>query len=136
MWGNLENCFACGQENPDGLKLSFSYEDNFSRASFCLDEKFQGYPGIAHGGIVATLIDEAMVHVLMREGLFAVTARLKLKFHQPVPLNKELVVEGRLKDTNPAKGLNYLEALIKDGKEVLARGEGVFVQQDEVVAGQ
>ena len=55
-------CFACGPANPDGLKLKFSYspDRHFVKSILHLDKRFQGATGFAHGGIIATLLDEAM----------------------------------------------------------------------------
>jgi acyl-coenzyme A thioesterase PaaI-like protein len=107
-----QNCFACGKNNPDGLGLNFEYpEPGRSRTEFTAARKFQGWQGVLHGGIVSTMLDEAMAHALggptSAEGLRpaggselggggsgAVTAELVVRFKKPVPVGARIVVEG------------------------------------------
>ncbi len=94
-------CFICGRENPVGLKLDF-YEDleaGWVRAEFSLPPEYQGYPGIAHGGIVAAILDETAGRVVMMEGgedNFMVTLKLSVRYRQPTPTETPLVAVGRL----------------------------------------
>ena len=53
-------CYACGDLNPIGLRLRFHMEDDWAVAAFEARREHQGYPGFIHGGIVSTLLDEAM----------------------------------------------------------------------------
>lgn len=53
-------CFACGEENPRGLHMHFRMESDKAIAEFTIPEYLQGFPGQAHGGVVATMLDEAM----------------------------------------------------------------------------
>jgi len=94
-------CFACGERNPDGLGLRFQYpEAGRSRAEFTPERKYQGWSGILHGGIIATLLDEAMAHAAggaaRGSGDYAVTAEMKLKFKKPVRTGEKTVLEGRV----------------------------------------
>ena len=65
-------CFACGKENPDGLGLEFREEDGDVVTSFAFPKRFQGYRNVVHGGLIATVLDEAMVTALNRSGRLAV----------------------------------------------------------------
>ncbi len=88
-------CFACGKENPIGLKLDFSLQDGKYVARKALAKEYQGYDGIAHGGILTTMLDEAMAGYLNKElGEKAVTARLDVRYRKPVPIEEELVISG------------------------------------------
>lgn len=123
------HCFACGPLNPDGLHLEFAPDgDDGVRAEIALPEKFQGWRGTAHGGIVMTLIDEAMAHACGRIGERAVTASMDLRFRAPVPLGEPLVVSAavRWKRRN-VLGLDASIALA-DGT-LLASAEGSFVSR-------
>ena len=60
------NCFACSSQNGAGLQLKFHKdEDGTVFGKFLADPKFEGYSGIIHGGIIATLLDSAMTHCLL-----------------------------------------------------------------------
>ncbi len=75
-----ENCFACGKDNPIGLKLQFTYADEKACAVFDLTKLYEGYPQIIHGGIVSTILDESMAKIILHKGITAVTGELNVKF--------------------------------------------------------
>lgn len=86
-------CFGCGGANPIGLALRFDYGDGVARATFCARDEHQGYPGRMHGGLVCTLLDEAMAYALEAAGCRGYTARLEVRFRAPVPLHRPVTVE-------------------------------------------
>ncbi len=99
--GDDHYCFACGVRNPDGLGLRFEYpEPGRSRAEFTPARKYQGWSGILHGGIIATLLDEAMAHAYggpaRGAGESAVTAEMTVKFKKIVRTGEITVLEGRV----------------------------------------
>lgn len=94
MNGNDEWCFACGQQNPIGLKLSFREENDIYLSTFTPGPEHQGYGGIMHGGLVSTLLDEIMARYLYAKNLTAVTAKLEVRFRQPTPIGQELSISG------------------------------------------
>lgn len=90
---NDNYCFACGQDNPFGLKLEFSMNNGKYTAAKILPKEFQGYNGIAHGGILTTMLDEAMAGYLNKElGEYAVTARLDVRYRRPAPIGEMLTI--------------------------------------------
>lgn len=89
-------CFACGPENPIGLKLTFTEEEDKYMARFTAGREHQGYDGVVHGGIVSTLLDEIMARYPYAKGLTSVTARLEVRYRQPTPVGVELTVTGRV----------------------------------------
>jgi uncharacterized protein (TIGR00369 family) len=99
-------CFGCGQKNDIGLKLVFRTEDGKSFSDFILDKNFQGYQNMVHGGIIATIMDEAMVHAAISEKLFPVTAEMTVRYIKPVYVEQQLTVKGWLAE----KGSRKLEA--------------------------
>jgi uncharacterized protein (TIGR00369 family) len=110
------------------MKLSF-VQDNASKrivGKFILGETYQGGGGMAHGGIIATLLDEAMGKVCRFRDVHAVTAELNVQYLKPVKVDEEIVVQGYETD---AKGRNlFLAAEIRNGAgEILAKGTGRFV---------
>ncbi len=96
---NSAYCFACGLENAFGLQLKFY--DNDVDEVYCettIPDKFNGYPGIAHGGIVAAMLDEVILRTAMiiDPNRFMLTAKLELKYRLPVPTNTNLRLIGKL----------------------------------------
>ena len=86
-------CFACGTENPYGLHLKFALEDETLLAKKILPCEFQGYEGIVHGGIVTTMLDEAMSKFIQEKyHEQALTGRLEVRFKNPTPTNQELKI--------------------------------------------
>ncbi len=86
-------CFGCDQENPIGLKLAFSPMENKYMAVKIVPREYQGYDGIVHGGILATMMDEAMAGYLNKSlGQKAVTARLDIRYRQPAPVGVPLTI--------------------------------------------
>ncbi len=91
-------CFACGKKNPIGLKLDFREESGEYVADFTPSEEHQGYEGIVHGGIVATILDEAMAKFAWESGMSAVTARLNVTYKKPARVGEKMTVRGRVKE--------------------------------------
>lgn len=96
---NSKQCFACGLENRFGLQLRF--QDNGEDEVYCeteIEDRFNGYPGIVHGGIVAAMMDEVVIRTAMiaDPNRFMMTATLDLRFRQPVPTNTRLSLVGKL----------------------------------------
>jgi uncharacterized protein (TIGR00369 family) len=121
-------CFGCGGANGSGMKLTFE-QDNVNRrivGRFVLGEAYQGGGGMAHGGIIATLLDEAMGKVCRFREVRAVTAELTVEYLKPVKVDQEIVVEGF---ESEQKGRNlFLAGEIRNAEgQVLARGRGRFV---------
>jgi len=87
-------CFGCGSENPHGLGLRFQLEAGRAVARFTPPAHLQGYPGFAHGGGVATILDEAMGWAAYWQGLWSMTARLSMRFRRSVPLGQPVTVNG------------------------------------------
>lgn len=121
-------CFGCGGANNLGMKLTF-VQDNVRRrivGKFILGEAYQGGGGMGHGGIIATLLDEAMGKVCRFREVRAVTAELSVQYLKPVKVDEEIVVEGF---ETEVKGRNlFLAAEIRNrAGEVLAKGAGRFV---------
>ena len=108
MWANMDSaptfldndyCFACGSKNPLGLQLSFYREGDFLCTRVRPFAHWQGFAGVVHGGLQATILDDLMSNYLRTvHGLWGTTAELSLRFRQPVPLDQELVFKATLQD--------------------------------------
>ncbi len=122
------HCFGCGGANEDGMKLAF-VQDNEKRriiGRFVLGERYQGGGGMGHGGIIATLLDEAMGKVCRFREVRAVTAELSVEYLKPVRVQDEIVVEG-WETEQKGRNLFHVGEIRNAAGDVLARGKGRFV---------
>jgi uncharacterized protein (TIGR00369 family) len=124
-------CFACGKNNPDGMRLRFSYDEERDCfvCRFRLSKRYTGPPGHAHGGIIATILDEAMGKVNKLRHVIALTSTITVDYLKPVPLNKPLRVESREVRVRGRYHTNAAEILNQKG-QVLAHGKGLFIAID------
>ena len=129
-------CFACGPLNPIGLHMRFERDgDDGAKAEIVLDDQFQGWRGVAHGGVVMALLDEVMAHAAGFMGFRAVTAGVNARFRRPVPLGEKLAVRGRVLWAR--RNVLAVEAKILDAQgELLAEGDGKFVIKGTVEPGR
>ncbi len=119
-------CFACGPENPIGLRLRFEPEGDGVRAETTLAAEFQGWQSVAHGGIAMALLDEAMAHAAGAAGHRGVTASINVRFRKPVPIGTPVTLSGRV--AWQRRNVVGLEAKLCDASGMLlADGEGKFV---------
>ena len=124
-------CFACGRNNPDGMRLKFVYDEerNCFVCRFRLGKRFTGPPGHAHGGIIATILDEAMGKVNRLREVIALTSQISVDYLRPVPLNKPLTAVSREVSVRGRRHINEAE-ILNDRSEVLARSRGTFIAID------
>lgn len=98
---NSRMCFICGLHNPVGLhmKLYSDHEQNQVVSTVIIPEQYQSYPGIVHGGILATMLDEVSGRALLINGSdedLMVTVKLEVKYRAPTPTNTPLTVIGQV----------------------------------------
>ncbi|NIV39702.1 MAG: PaaI family thioesterase [Anaerolineae bacterium] len=124
-------CFVCGVQNPVGLQVFF-YQDEQGQvlANFTGEEKHQGYPGYMHGGIITALLDEVIGRAAIARGLWGVTAKLEVKFRQPVPLGQTLTLTGELIRQGSRRLEGRGEMQLQDGS-IAAEAEGVYALMPE-----
>ena len=120
-------CFACGRKNPTGLGMKVDYPDSQAQCRITLEQRFQGWAGIAHGGITATLMDEIMAHAVIRYVGQGVTINANMRYRAPVPLDQELVVRGWVSDTNARRAKAEAQVELAEDGKVLAQAEAVFL---------
>jgi len=121
-------CFGCGGANDAGMKLTFEQDNGKQRivGRFVLGERYQGGGGMAHGGIIATLLDEVMGKVCRFREVRAVTAELNVEYLKPVNVDNEIVVEG-WETEQKGRNLFHVGEIRNLAGDVLARGKGRFV---------
>lgn len=112
------NCFACGVNNGMGLGLKFyKEEDGTVFGNFFADPKYEGYSGIIHGGVIATLLDSAMTHCLLMKDISALTGRLSIKYSTTIRTGVMVRLEARIVDES--RKIFFLEGRASvEGKKV------------------
>src|SRR5947209_3476155 len=125
------HCFGCGQHNAEGMRLRFRLDEGRKRfvGRFRISKKYQGPPGHAHGGIIATILDEAMGKVNKLRSVIALTKTMDIQYLRPVPLGVPLKAVGWERTVRGRKHYNTAEIRNQAG-EVLARSQGVFIAVD------
>ncbi len=128
-------CFACGPLCERGLHLRFEVVgDGLVRCTTVLDSLYQGWVGIAHGGIAMTLIDEAMAHAAGAAGERCVSAEVRVRFRRPLPLGEPLTIEGRVEWRR--RNVLGVSAGVTDAQErVLITGTGSMVTHGPIAPG-
>lgn len=110
-------CFACGVDNPKGLKLVFENRVGDARAEWTPGPEHVGWSGVIHGGLISTLLDEAMAYALIYSGAFGVTGQLSVRFRRPLRVGERVAVTARV--------LEIRGRLIRAAGEVRRLGEAV-----------
>jgi acyl-coenzyme A thioesterase PaaI-like protein len=125
---NSRNCFACGLENPIGLKLTFYTQlDGTVAGDYTIPRQFESYPGMAHGGIVASILDEALTRVFMvhDHNRFTYTGKLTVRLRKHVPVEKPLRITAHAVKDRGKAGEAKAYILSPTG-ELLAEGDGLM----------
>lgn len=120
-----KRCFFCGERNPHGFSLRFQSNGEWTETRVVLPWYLQGFSGVAHGGIVAALLDEVMSHSVKRAGIFAVTGTLQVKYLKPCPTERILTVRGKV-EKEAGKIVEAFGEILYDGERI-AEGRGIFV---------
>jgi acyl-coenzyme A thioesterase PaaI-like protein len=118
-------CYACGDLNPIGLHLRFRMEDDWAVASFEAQRDHQGYPGYVHGGVVSSLLDEAMGWATYGRGIWALTGKLETRFRDIVPTGQPLEVRARI-TRDRGRTLDVTAELRDAAGKVLAESTGLL----------
>lgn len=125
------NCFVCGKESRNGLKLDFEVTEKGARTFYTPDDDYEGFKGIVHGGVLCALLDEIMWKAVNgRTGAVTVTVKLEVRFKRPAVIGTTLSVEGEL--TGSRKKLYETRAVIGDPEgNIIAEATGLFMELAE-----
>ena len=112
-------CVVCGTENPHGLQLRFDYlEDGVAGANWTPTPNWEGFKGIIHGGIVSTVLDEAMSQAVSAKGWPALTCELRVRLRHQVACGERLRVRGWVTSRQRRRILTEATLTAPDGKEL------------------
>lgn len=129
-------CFACGKRNPFGLHMEFRQEGDTVVSDFLPQKEHQGFPGVIHGGIVATVMDEALnrTSMLSKHPAWTMTGRLEVRYRQYVPYGKLLRVRASLEmERGRMVQAKALLTLADDENMILTEGHGTFMALSSAV---
>jgi len=126
---NSRMCFVCGLENPIGLRLVFEEDEERVWAKFTPREEHQGFPGILHGGLTGTLLDEVMGRCLMVGGeeRWMLSAKLEVRYRKPIPIGEPLTVMGEVVQDRGRLIETRGEIRLSDGC-LVAQARGTYIQ--------
>jgi len=109
-------CFVCGRENPIGLHMHFYVDtDNCVHADFTPGEEHQGFPGVMHGGLLTTMLDELIGRTAIAMDLWCMTVKLDVRFKKPVPIGAPLKLKGEITKKSSRLLEGRGEILLADG---------------------
>jgi acyl-coenzyme A thioesterase PaaI-like protein len=117
--------FVSGSQNDYGMKLSPILNNSIIVSKYNFESRFQGGPGLVHGGILSAALDDLMGYACVIHDRSCVTAKLEINYIKPVPVEKEFLLEAWV--TNIEDKKLYLESSISSDNEVHIEGSGLFI---------
>ena len=124
---NKGDCFGCGTGNAMGLKMEFYSDGNSVVTQLAVPEHLCGWQNVVHGGIIATILDEAMgwaAMFLMKR--LVLTKSMNVEFLQPVMVNQQLIVKGQVDKELDERQARIQGELYNTTGELCAKSEGIF----------
>lgn len=127
------HCFGCGPLNEDGLQLKFEPGPEGSVAEFTVPQRFQSWAGMAHGGMVALMLDEAVGWAAWHAGHPGVTGRLQVSYRRPLKLGETVRIVGKVE--NVRRTLVYVTAYVenRDDRSRVADGSATLMEVKTLV---
>jgi acyl-coenzyme A thioesterase PaaI-like protein len=124
-------CLVCGRDNPHGLRLDLHVdpETGFVRVEFAPSPHHIGFEGIIHGGVIATVLDEAMVWAATWAGKrFCVCAEMTTRFRKEATVGRALVVEAKVESNRPRLITTAAEVFDAQSRDLVASGLGKYTR--------
>lgn len=121
-------CFACGSAAVGGLGLRFQFDPATGEvcAQWDCAAHYRSYDGTLHGGLIATLLDSAMVHALFARDIIAHTAELRLRYLHPVATETPVTITANL--SQHFGRLFQLHGTVSQGARLCARADAKFMR--------
>ena len=121
-------CFACGPDNPIGLRISFSLNDGLVTAKFTANENHVGYENTVHGGIVYSALDDVMANVLYLQNIKAHTAKCEIRYRQALEVGKQVLLKGWIENERRRLVVLKGEMRLASDDSVIADAEASFMK--------
>jgi acyl-coenzyme A thioesterase PaaI-like protein len=129
---DYQRCFVCGAQNEAGLRMHFHHEGERVVADFLPEATFQGFPGVVHGGVLASVLDEALSRTALLFGEWVMTGRLEIRYRQPAVVGQLLRVTAEIEQRRARMVLAHgAIALAADPAVVIAEARGTFLPYPE-----
>jgi uncharacterized protein (TIGR00369 family) len=122
-------CFICGDRNPFGLNVEFYQKEGKVVGEYMVQDRFQGYKNILHGGILSALLDEVMIKSILAQDILTLTCEIKVRFKKPVKIGEKLLLEGKSTE-NKGKILLAEGKITNEDGEIVATAEGKFFRAE------
>lgn len=120
-------CFVCGRDNPIGLHLTFLVDGERITTTFTPRPEHQGWPGVLHGGITSTILDETIGRTAFLVDMWAVTGRMEVRYRQPIPIGEPLTAHGEILRARNRSLVARGEIRLADGT-VAAEAEATYIR--------
>lgn len=121
-------CFVCGRENPIGFHLHFFQDgDGCVYADWTAKPEHQGFPGVLHGGLIGTLLDEILGRTAIANNIWCMTAQLDVRYKKPVPIGMPLKLKGEILRQKGRLIEGKGELLLDDGS-LAAEARGTYLR--------
>lgn len=125
---DANNCFVCGPQNPIGLRINFSLDDDqICHGAFTPSRNHQGFDGVTHGGILFSALDDVMANWLFLQGIRGYTARCEVRYRAPLPLDTTVALEGRCLKQKGRLVVLEGKALRADDGVLVAEAQATFM---------
>lgn len=134
-FSSYQQCFVCGQHNEHGLRTRYRQEGDRVVTEFTGQPRHQGFPGVVHGGLISSLLDETMGRTALFERAWVMTGRLEVRYRRPAPIGEQLTVSAWSTRVRGMSVESRGEVRGRDG-ELLADGKGLFLKIPEDVKRQ
>jgi acyl-coenzyme A thioesterase PaaI-like protein len=124
-------CFVCGRENPIGFHLHFFQDESGCvYADYVPKDEHQGFPGVMHGGLISTLLDEIIGRTAIANNIWCMTAELDIRYKKPVPIGSPLKLKGSITQQKGRLIHGKAEMMLDDGS-VAAEAHGTYLKISE-----
>ena len=134
-YSSYQQCFVCGQRNDHGLKAVYHQEGDRIVTTFTGEPRHQGFPGVVHGGIISTLLDETMGRTALFERAWVMTGRLEVRYRTPAPTGEPLTITAWA-TRHRSRSVETRGEVRRANGELLAEGSGLFLKVPEAVKAQ
>jgi acyl-coenzyme A thioesterase PaaI-like protein len=126
-------CFGCGDDNSIGLHLRFIPDGDGVSASFVPAPEHQGFHDVVHGGIISSVLDEAMAWATAHAGVWAVTGDMRVRFRRPLSIGEPTTVTARVSGARGRLVTTTAELVLDRDRSPIASASATFVKVDAAV---
>jgi acyl-coenzyme A thioesterase PaaI-like protein len=124
------HCFVCGPDNPIGLRLAFQVDGKTCRGEFTSSGVHVGFDGVTHGGILFSVLDDAMANWFFLQGARGYTARAEIRYRAPMPVGATALIECTLERRRGRLIQLRASATDKASGTLIAESEASFMLED------